>query len=78
MSDQLAAQIDELERKRRELEETIRRIGEAFASGLDRQGVVELMVRTAVDACEADAGRAIPVDRACPATRSTAAARSRG
>ena len=63
MSDQLAAYIDELERKRRELEDTIRRIGEAFASGLDRQGVVELMVRTAVDACEADAGRAVPVDR---------------
>ena len=63
MSDQLAAYIDELERKRRELEDTIRRIGEAFASGLDRQGVVELMVRTAVDACAADAGRAVPVDR---------------
>jgi diguanylate cyclase (GGDEF)-like protein len=63
MSDQLAAYIEELETKRRELEDTIRRIGEAFASGLDRQGVVELMVRTAVDACEADAGRAVPVDR---------------
>jgi diguanylate cyclase (GGDEF)-like protein len=63
MSAQLAAYIDELESKRRELEDTIRRIGEAFASGLDRQGVVELMVRTAVDACEADAGRALPVDR---------------
>ena len=63
MSDQLAAYIEELETKRRELEDTIRRIGEAFASGLDRQGVVELMVRTAVDACEADAGRALPMDR---------------
>ena len=63
MSDQLAAHIDELDRKRRELEETIRRIGEAFASGLDRQGVVELMIRTAIDACEAEAGRALPVDR---------------
>jgi diguanylate cyclase (GGDEF)-like protein len=62
MSDQLAAYIDEVERKRRELEDTIRRIGEAFASGLDRQGVVELMVRTAVDACSADAGRALPLD----------------
>ena len=62
MSEQLAEHIDELERKRRELEDTIRRIGEAFASGLDRQGVVELMVETAVDACEADAGRALPID----------------
>jgi diguanylate cyclase (GGDEF)-like protein len=62
MSEQLAAKIDEVERKRRELEETIRRLGVAFASGLDRQGVVELAVETAVDACEADAGRAFPLD----------------
>jgi diguanylate cyclase (GGDEF)-like protein len=31
---------------------------------LDRNGVVALAVRTAVDACEADAGRARPVDEA--------------
>jgi diguanylate cyclase (GGDEF)-like protein len=63
MSEQLAAQIKEVERKREELEETIRRVGDAFATGLDRQGVVELAVKTAVDACEADAGRAFPVER---------------
>jgi diguanylate cyclase (GGDEF)-like protein len=62
MSGQLAAKIDEVERKRRELEETIRRVGAAFASGLDRQGIVELAVATAVDACEAEAGRALPLD----------------
>ena len=63
MSAQLAAKIDEVERKRRELEETIRRVGAAFATGLDRQGVVELAAQTALDACEADAGRALPLDR---------------
>jgi diguanylate cyclase (GGDEF)-like protein len=62
MSEQLAAKIDEVQRKRGELEETIRRVGTAFASGLDRQGVVELAVETAVDACDAEAGRALPLD----------------
>jgi diguanylate cyclase (GGDEF)-like protein len=62
MSDQLAAKIDEVERKRRELEETIRRVGDAFASGLDRQGLLDLAVVTAVDACEAEMGRARPVE----------------
>jgi diguanylate cyclase (GGDEF)-like protein len=62
MSEQLAAKIDEVQRKRGELEETIRRVGTAFASGLDRQGVVDLAVETAVDACDAEAGRALPLD----------------
>ena len=38
MSQQLEAKIDELDTKRRELEETIRRVGAAFASGLDPPG----------------------------------------
>jgi diguanylate cyclase (GGDEF)-like protein len=62
MSEQLEAKIAEVERKRRELEDTIRRVGAAFASGLDRQGIVNLAVATAVDACGADAGRARPAD----------------
>src|SRR3954451_6512834 len=62
MSQQLEAKIDEVERKRRELEDTIRRVGVAFASGLDRQGIVDLAVATAVDASDAEAGRALPVD----------------
>ena len=62
MSEQLAAKIDEVQRKHGELEETIRRVGAAFASGLDRQGVVELAVETALDACEAQAGQALPID----------------
>jgi diguanylate cyclase (GGDEF)-like protein len=63
MSGQLKAKIEEVERKRQELEETIRRVGEALATGLDRHGVVELAVRQAVDACEAQAGRAFPLDK---------------
>ena len=63
MSAQLEAKIDEVERKRQELEETIRRVGDALATGLDRDGVVALAVRQAVDACNAEAGRALPLGR---------------
>ncbi|HEX8053600.1 MAG TPA: diguanylate cyclase [Thermoleophilaceae bacterium] len=62
MSAQLAGKIDEVERKRSELEETIRRVGDAFATGLDREAIVNLVVRTAVEACEAEIGRALPID----------------
>lgn len=62
MSRELEMKIQEVESKRQELEETIRRVGDAFATGLDRQGLLELAVRTAVEACEADAGRAVPID----------------
>jgi diguanylate cyclase (GGDEF)-like protein len=62
MSGQLAAKIAEVQRKRGELEETIRRVGEAFAAGLDRQEIVNIAVRTAVEACQADTGRALPLD----------------
>ena len=62
MSEQLASKIDEVQRKRGELEDTIRRVGEAFAAGLDRQEMVNIAVRTAVEACQAEAGRALPLD----------------
>jgi diguanylate cyclase (GGDEF)-like protein len=61
MSAQLEAKIEEVERKRQELEETIRRVGDALATGLDRHGVVALAVRQAVDACDAEAARALPL-----------------
>ena len=57
MSDQLAARMDELSAERARLRESIRRIGEAFAANLDRQGLVELALNTAVDAVQADCGR---------------------
>ncbi len=62
MSQQLASKIEEVERKRGELEGSIRRVGDAFAAGLDAEEMVKLTVRTAVEACEADAGRALPLD----------------
>jgi diguanylate cyclase (GGDEF)-like protein len=62
MSEQLAGKIEEVERKRSQLEEAIRRVGDAFAAGLDRAGVVDLAVRTAMEACSAQAGRAVPLD----------------
>ena len=62
MSEQLASKIEEVQRQRGELTEAIRRVGDALAMGLDRNGVVALAVRTAVDACDAEAGRARPVD----------------
>src|SRR4051794_1394699 len=62
MSGQLAVKIEEVQRKRGELEETIRRVGEAFAAGLDRQEMGNIAGRTAVEACQADVGRALPLD----------------
>jgi diguanylate cyclase (GGDEF)-like protein len=62
MSEQLAAKIEEVQRKRGELEDTIRRVGEAFAAGLNRQEMVNIAVRTAVEACQAEVGRALPID----------------
>jgi diguanylate cyclase (GGDEF)-like protein len=63
MSAQLEAKMEEVERKRQELAETIRRVGDALATGLDRHGVVALAVRQAVDACDAEVGRALPLAR---------------
>jgi diguanylate cyclase (GGDEF)-like protein len=62
MSVQLATKIAEVERRQGQLEGTIRRVGDAIAAGHNRQEAVELAVRTAVDACEATAGRVLPID----------------
>jgi diguanylate cyclase (GGDEF)-like protein len=57
MSRQLERRLDELEQERSRVRESIRRIGEAFASGLDRQALLELALRTAMDATNAQHGR---------------------
>jgi len=54
MSDRLADQIDQLRRQQIEIDRSVRRIGEAFASGLDRQASLEVLAETAVSACEAE------------------------
>jgi diguanylate cyclase (GGDEF)-like protein len=57
MSDRLSAQMDELRQQRVELEDSVRRIGNAFASGLDRAAVLEIVAETAISACDAEYAR---------------------
>jgi diguanylate cyclase (GGDEF)-like protein len=56
MSERLGNQMDQLRRQRLEIENSVRRIGDAFASGLDRQALLGILVETAVGACDADYG----------------------
>lgn len=57
MSAELSRRIDELSRERVRLREAIRRIGHTFASSLDRPALLELALKTAVDAVQASGGR---------------------
>ncbi len=58
MARQLEARLEDLRRERGRLQEAIRRVGESFARGLDRDGVLDIVVQTAVDGVGAAAGRA--------------------
>jgi diguanylate cyclase (GGDEF)-like protein len=58
MSAQLEHRLDELNRERVRLRESIRRIGQTFASNLDRPALLDLALKTAVDAVQASCGRA--------------------
>jgi diguanylate cyclase (GGDEF)-like protein len=58
MSRQLEARLEELSQERARLEDSIRRVGQTFASSLDREGLLEIVVRTAADALGAGYGRA--------------------
>jgi diguanylate cyclase (GGDEF)-like protein len=57
MSTELSRRLDELSRERARLREAIRRIGHTFASSLDRPALLELALKTAVDAVQASGGR---------------------
>ncbi|MHB8695413.1 MAG: GGDEF domain-containing protein [Solirubrobacteraceae bacterium] len=57
MSAQLAKRLDELSQERARLLESIRRTGRTFASNLDRRALLDLALRSAVDAVTADGGR---------------------
>jgi diguanylate cyclase (GGDEF)-like protein len=59
MSAQLEGRLKELGEERLRLELSLRRIGETFASNLDRDGLLEIVVRTAVDAVDAQGGHAL-------------------
>jgi diguanylate cyclase (GGDEF)-like protein len=56
MSDRLAEQMDELRRQRVEIDRSVRRIGKAFASGLDRQALLRVVAEAALGACGATYG----------------------
>ena len=58
MSRELAERLEELNQERARLQEAMRRIGETFAANLDREGLLEIVVKTAVDGVNAEAGRA--------------------
>src|SRR3954471_3809344 len=57
MSHRLADHIDEQRLQRVRLESSMRRIGESFASNLDRDALLEIVVDAAMDAVEAQGGR---------------------
>jgi diguanylate cyclase (GGDEF)-like protein len=58
MSNELEERLGELGRERARVQKAMRRLGEAVASNLNRDALLELVVRTAVDGVGADAGRA--------------------
>jgi diguanylate cyclase (GGDEF)-like protein len=57
MSTQLEHRLEELQQERARLRDSIHRIGQTFASNLDRPALLELALRTAVDAVEATCAR---------------------
>jgi len=57
MSSELSRRLDELSLERVRLREAIRRIGHTFASSLDRPALLELALKTAVDAVQGSGGR---------------------
>jgi diguanylate cyclase (GGDEF)-like protein len=58
MSTELEGRLIELGKERKRMQDSMLRLGEAVASGLDRDALLEIVVRTAVDGVGADAGRA--------------------
>jgi diguanylate cyclase (GGDEF)-like protein len=58
MSRELERRLAELSQERERVQDSMRRLGEAVASKLDRDALLEIVVRTAVDGVAADAGRA--------------------
>jgi len=57
MSSELSRRLDELSRERARLSEAIRRTGRTFASSLDRPALLEIALKTAVDAVQGSGGR---------------------
>src|SRR5947209_11940301 len=56
MSRELAARLEDLRLQRARLESSMRRIGESFASNLDRDALLEIVVGAAMDGVEGEGG----------------------
>ncbi len=69
MSERLAQQMSELRRQRDELERSVRRVGAAFVSGLDREALLQIVVETALEACHAEYGRVAFIGGQSPGTQ---------
>ncbi|MGI8802939.1 MAG: diguanylate cyclase [Solirubrobacteraceae bacterium] len=59
MASQLESRLEELRQQRTRLEKSLQRLGDSFASNLDRDALLEIVLRTAVDGAGARAGRAV-------------------
>jgi diguanylate cyclase (GGDEF)-like protein len=57
MSTELSRRLDELSREQARLREAIRRTGHTFASNLDRTALLDVALKTAVDAVQGSGGR---------------------
>jgi diguanylate cyclase (GGDEF)-like protein len=64
MSQQLASRLSELEDQQARVRRSIRNIGEAFAATLDRGALLDLALRTAIEATGGDRGRITARDHA--------------
>jgi diguanylate cyclase (GGDEF)-like protein len=58
MSHQLEARLEDLRQERARLQTSLQRIGQTFASNLDSDALLEIVLRTAVDGLGAAGGRA--------------------
>jgi diguanylate cyclase (GGDEF)-like protein len=58
MARQLEARLEDVQRERSRWQDAIRRVGESFAAGLEREPLLEVVVQTAVDGVGAACGRA--------------------
>ena len=59
MSAQLEERLAEIREQQLRLEDALRRIGESFASNLDREAMLQIVLDTAVDGVNASGGRAM-------------------
>jgi diguanylate cyclase (GGDEF)-like protein len=72
MASQLEMRLEELRLQRSRLEKSLQRLGDSFASNLDRNALLEIVLRSAVDGAGARAGRAVARTGGDPSLREAA------